>query len=75
VGVERDTAFQLEEESGRIARIVAEAAEVLPLPETIKQRITARWLESSNLLDMDEEMNGQCVRDLVGDTEEVREAA
>jgi len=56
IGVERDTEFRLEEEASRIARLVLEFMQTLPLPAEAKVQIVMRWLEHSGLMDLDAEV-------------------
>ena len=56
VGVVRSTEFRLEDEVSRISRILAEYLDVLPLPASATARIALAWLEKSELLDLDEEV-------------------
>jgi hypothetical protein len=56
--VERSTEYQLEDEASRIARLVKEFTETLPLPPAAKAKLVMRWIEASNLLSLDEPVEG-----------------
>lgn len=59
LGVSRSTEFRLEDESSRISRIVGDYVKSLPMPDEAKVRIGLRWMESSGLLNLDEEVQGE----------------
>lgn len=82
VSVERGAEFRLEEEAGRISRIVGDFIKALDLPDVVKERIVLAWLEHAGIpgLDLDapveedEELAGgeRTLRSLV--VEQLREA-
>lgn len=58
IEVEYDRAFRQEDEASRIARLVKDFLEVLPLPGEAQRQAIIKWVESSGLVDMDEEVPG-----------------
>jgi hypothetical protein len=55
---DRDTNFKLEEEASRISRLVGEFLKTLDLPGEAIRQITLRWLESSDLVDLEAKRPG-----------------
>jgi len=69
IKAERETTFQLENEESRIARIVKEFVETgLKLPGAAIGPLVMKWLEATNLLDLD-----QPVEDAQGQTRKLGE--
>lgn len=58
VSVWRNQAFRLEEEASRISRIVEEFIASIPLSPEIKTQAVMRWLEHSDIFDLDAEAEG-----------------
>lgn len=72
IAVKRDTHYNLEDEASRIARLVAEVKESLPLPGALVAELIRQWSESSGLVDLDAPVLGadgketkQTLRDLI----------
>ena len=58
-GVSRDTNFRLEDEAIRIAKVVREVSESLPLPGIVVENAILAATEALDFVDLDEEIEGE----------------
>ena len=79
--VKRETAFQLEQEASRIARIVGEFLTAIPgMPKSLLKQLIMRWASSIDFLDLDQMVkmadgSERKLRDLIDEeAEEIAEA-
>lgn len=56
--VQRETAFNLEDDAERIIRMLTSAMDVFRLPAALKVELGMKWLEATGLVDLEKEVEG-----------------